>query len=186
MSNNLQGKVIAVTSAGSGIGLATAHILASRGAILSLADNQETLLNETVSSIASTGAIVTGTVVDVSSRSSVETWISSTVSEYGKLNGAANIAGVRGNQLGSATIENIEDEDLDFVWGVNAKGMLNCLRAEIRNTKDGASIVNVASVAGIMGLPMSGAYVASKHTVVGLTRVAAIEKGPRGVKGCEG
>ena len=184
MSNNLHGKVIALTGAASGIGLATSQLLASRGAILCLADLQDAPLQESIKAITaiSSSAVVTGTALDVRDRASVESWIAASVEKHGKLDGAVNLAGVIGKQIGKADVEDIDDDDWDFVLGVNLKGVLNCLRAEIKNIKDGGSIVNAASIAGIMGMPKNGAYIASKHAVVGLTRASAKELGPRAIR----
>jgi NAD(P)-dependent dehydrogenase (short-subunit alcohol dehydrogenase family) len=182
MSTNFQGKVICLTGGASGIGLETSKLLASRGAILSIADVQQEALDSAVSSISATGAAITGTVVNIRDRTSVECWVSSIVQKHGRLDGAVNLAGVIGKQIGVANIEDIEDDDWDFVLGVNLTGTLNCMRAEIKAITDGGSIVNAASIAGVIGMPKNGAYVASKHAVIGLTRAAAKELGPRGVR----
>ena len=115
----------------------------------------------------------------------MESWINSTVEKHGKLDGAVNLAGVIGNQIGIANVEDIEDDDWDFILGVNLNGALNCMRAEIQAlTKIGrrGSIVNAASIAGIKGLEKNGAYIASKHAVVGLTRASAKECGERRIR----
>jgi NAD(P)-dependent dehydrogenase (short-subunit alcohol dehydrogenase family) len=188
MSTNFQGKVIAITGAASGIGLAAAKMLASRGAILSLGDMNDALLQSITKDIASTGGKAFATALDVRKRSAVEAWISETVKREGRLDGAVNLAGVVGKQIGVANIEDIEDDDWDFVVGINLGGVLNCMRAEIKamgNPKEGrrgASIVNASSIAGIIGLPKNGAYIASKHAVVGLTRAAAKECGGKGIR----
>ena len=188
MSTNFEGKVIAITGAASGMGLATAKMLASRGAIVSLGDMNESLLQTTAKDIISAGGHAFATTLDVRNRSAVESWIFETVKREGKLDGAVNLAGVAGKQIGVATIEDIEDDAWDFVIDVNLRGVLNCMRAEIKamgNPKEGgrgASIVNASSVAGIIGMPKNGAYIASKHAVVGLTRAAAKECGPRAIR----
>lgn len=92
-------KVIVITGAASGMGLETAKLLASKGAKVSLADVQEEALNEAVSKIKSAGGTAMGNVVDVRNRHQVEAWISKTVSEFGKLDGAANLAGVIGKHI---------------------------------------------------------------------------------------
>ena len=98
MSTNLQGKVIAITGAASGMGLATAKMLATRGAILALADTNEELLKSTAEDIDSAGGKVSATVLDVRNRMDVEFWIQGVVEKYGRLDGAANLAGVIGKQ----------------------------------------------------------------------------------------
>ena len=82
-------------------------------------------------------------------KKAVEAWIEGVVEKYGRLDGAVNLAGVIGRQIGVANIEDIEDEDWDFVMGVNLMGTLNCLRAEIKGMKrlrKGGSIVNVSLI----------------------------------------
>lgn len=123
-----------------------------------------------------------GTLVDVRSRAAVDAWITATVTKYGVLDGAANIAGTTGKNHEKSYIVDTEDSDWEFVMGVNVTGIMNCMRAQIPNIKDGTAIVNAASVAGLMGIRGSGAYVASKHAVIGLTRTAAKELGPRGIR----
>jgi NAD(P)-dependent dehydrogenase (short-subunit alcohol dehydrogenase family) len=81
-----------------------------------------------------------------------------------------------------AEIQDITDEDWNFILGVNTKGLLNCLRAEIPSFKAGGSIVNAASVSGQIGFAKNGSYVASKHAVIGLTKTAAKELGPKNVR----
>lgn len=180
MSTKFEGKVIALTGGASGIGLETSKMLASRGATVCIADVQEGPLKAAAKEIESAGGKCTTTAVNVRDRKSVESWISSTISEHGKLDGAVNLAGVIGKQIGIADIEDIDDDDWDFVVGVNLTGVLNCMRAELkamRKAGKGGAIVNAASVAGVLGLPKNSAYIASKHAVVGLTRAAAKEYG---------
>jgi NAD(P)-dependent dehydrogenase (short-subunit alcohol dehydrogenase family) len=178
----MENKVIAITGAASGMGLESAKLLAAKGAKVSLADIQAGPLEQAVSEIKASGGTAIGTVVDVRNRAQVEAWIKTTVDTFGKLDGAANLAGVIGKSIGMTPLEDIDDDDWDFVIGVNQKGLLNCLRAQIPHFNDGGSIVNAASVAGLIGFPRNGAYVASKHAVVGLTKTAAKELGPRQIR----
>jgi NAD(P)-dependent dehydrogenase (short-subunit alcohol dehydrogenase family) len=179
----LQGKVIAITGAASGIGLATAHLLASRGATLSLADLQESALNTAAASIsAAYSTPIHSVALDVRSASSVDGWISTTVEKFGRLDGAANLAGVIGKSIGLKGIAEQDEEEWDFVLGVNLTGVMHCLRAQLAVISEGGSIVNAASIAGVMGRKYNAAYAASKHGVVGLTRSAAKEIGGKGVR----
>lgn len=178
----MQDKVIAITGGASGMGLETAKLLASKGAKVSIADVQEGPLKSVVDEINASGGQAMGTVVDVRNRQQVEDWIKATAENFGKLDGAANLAGVIGKHINVTPLEEIDDDDWDFVVGVNQKGLLNCLRAQIPYFNDGGSIVNAASVAGIIGFPRNASYVASKHAVVGLTKTAAKELGPRQIR----
>jgi NADP-dependent 3-hydroxy acid dehydrogenase YdfG len=124
----MQGKVIAITGAASGIGLDTAKLLASKGAKVSLSDVQEGPLKQLVDDITKSGGTAFATVVDVRNRKQVESWIEATVKSYGKLDGVVNAAGVIGRHIGIHGIEDIEDDEWDFVCDVNQRGVFNCLR----------------------------------------------------------
>lgn len=176
------GKVVAITGGASGIGLATAQLLASKGAKLALADAREDALRDVQQQMAAPGTEVDCTAVDVRSRAQVEAWAKKVKQKFGKVDGLAICAGVAGKQLNDALIQDIDDDDWDFVLAVNLKGVLNTLRAFIADLDHGASIITIASLAGITGIAKDGAYVASKHAVVGLSRTAAIELGPRGIR----
>ncbi|KAE9362692.1 NAD(P)-binding protein [Stipitochalara longipes BDJ] len=194
MSTNFKGKVIAITGAASGIGRATATMLAERGATLAIADFNSELLSTAASELKASGASVTATVLDVRDAAAVESWITSTATQHGRLDGAANVAGVISRAAGTAITEDYPYDEFEFIIDVNLKGVFNCLRAELRTMKqlilDGegkegqktGSIVNAASVAGVRGLGRNAPYVASKHAVVGLTRTAAKECGGCGVR----
>lgn len=169
--SSLQGKVIAVTGAASGIGLATVRLLASRGAKLSLIDIQAGPLSDLKDELLLAGTEVITEIVDVRDRNAVDSWIQTTVAHFGQpLDGAANIAGTVGKNMGlpAGRIREITDEEFDLVFSVNAKGCLNCMRAELNNIRTGekgfggGSIVNTSSIAGLMGVPMNAPYVASK------------------------
>ncbi|KAB5576127.1 3-alpha--hydroxysteroid dehydrogenase [Coniochaeta sp. 2T2.1] len=178
-------KVIVITGAASGIGRETAKLLASAGARLSLADFQEAALKEVVAEISSQYGEdkVTYALVDVRDRASVESWIAATVKTFGApIDGVANLAGVIGKEINVSPIWELSDDDWEFVVGVNLKGVFNCLRAEIPHMRDGGSIVNAASIAGLMGFRKNAAYVASKHGVAGLTRSAAKDLGSRNIR----
>lgn len=178
----MDGKVVVLTGAASGMGLVTAKLLGSKGIKLSLADVQQEPLNKVVDEINQAGGSAIGTVVDIRDRAAVESWIAKTVETYGKLDGAANLAGVIGKQHNVGALQDIDDKDFDFIMDVNVKGLLNCLRAQVPNFNDGGAIVNAASVAGVIGFKNNAGYVASKHAVVGLTKGAAKELGARQIR----
>ncbi|UPK92243.1 hypothetical protein LCI18_003178 [Fusarium solani-melongenae] len=178
----LQGKVFAITGAGQGIALATARVLASRGASVSLADNNQATLEEVEKEFRGKNWPVITAVIDVRNGKQVDGWITKTVQEFGRLDGAANIAGVIGKQFGKALVADIDDDDWELVMGINVTGTMNSLRAELRHLADGGSIVNVASNLGSRGEARASAYATSKHAVIGLTKCAAREYGSRGIR----
>jgi NAD(P)-dependent dehydrogenase (short-subunit alcohol dehydrogenase family) len=183
----LQGKVVAITGAGGGIGAATARECAARGASgLALSDINPTQLAAVVKEIQdlSKGVDVVGTAVDVADSDQVDAWITQTVQHFGRLDGAANVAGVEGPRGGKVFVDlaDLTNDHWDFVMGVNLRGLFYCLRAQLRVMGRGASILNVASMAGVMGRPGIAAYSASKHGVVGLSRTAAKEYGEKGIR----
>ncbi|KAL9604773.1 MAG: hypothetical protein Q9219_000221 [cf. Caloplaca sp. 3 TL-2023] len=179
---SFQGKVIAITGAASGIGLATAQVLATRGATVCMADVQS--MNAAVDSIkkASPDAKVHSKTVNVASSQEVDAWIGEIFSQFGNLDGAANVAGVAGKSTSSTFVADVEEDDFDFIVSVNLKGMFNCLKSQLKRMKGPASIVNASSVAGIRGYPMSIAYCASKHGVTGMTTTAASEYAPKNIR----
>lgn len=183
MSTNLKGKVIVVTGAGGGMGLETSKMLASRGAKVSMADVQEKQLRAAADEISQSGGEVSVTVVDVRDEAAVDAWISATVEKFGRIDGAANLAGVLPKTFNTGTVEDQQTEDWNFVLAVNLTGMMYCMRVQLRHMNDNGSIVNASSVAGLIGFANCAAYGASKFGVVGLTRCAAKEVGPtRGIR----
>ncbi|KAJ9425914.1 hypothetical protein QL093DRAFT_2113704 [Fusarium oxysporum] len=168
-------KVIAITGAASGMGLATAKLLASRGASLSLADLNEVALQKLISTLP--GGVVKhlGVAVDVRDAASVEAWIDKTVEKFGKLDGAVNMAGVLGPS--HTSILDTTEKDLNFVMSVNVNGVFNCLKPQIKALKQGGAIVSAASISGQVGLPYSSIYCASKAAVISLSTAAAKENG---------
>lgn len=209
MTSLIEGKVFAITGAASGIGRALANLLAGQGALLSLADVNEGALSSVRAELmklqlqqsnealvkpetrkSNTATILTA-VVDVRSQTACNDWILATVSHFGQpLVGAANLAGVFGPSIAQecGAVRNIKDDEFDWVMQVNVKGTLNCLRAELphmqvgRDGRHGGSIVNASSVSGICGVEYNGPYVAAKHAIIGLTRTAAKEEGPRAIR----
>ncbi|KAJ5861236.1 Short-chain dehydrogenase/reductase SDR [Penicillium soppii] len=168
---SFEGKVLAITGAASGMGLATAKLLATRGAIISLADINEKALDIAIQSLSNSEKHISS-VVDVRNSKSVNEWIQSTVEKLGKLDGAVNMAGVI---TPAASVADETDDNWDFTFAVNTRGVFFCLRAQLNAMKPGGSIVSAASVFGQMGAPGVSAYCASKAAVIGLTRTAAKE-----------
>ncbi|CAK7200375.1 hypothetical protein SEUCBS139899_003070 [Sporothrix eucalyptigena] len=181
MSTNLQGKVVVVTGAGGGMGLETSKMLAARGAKVSMADVTDKAMNEVAEEITGAGGAVLVTVVDVTNRASVDAWIEKTVATFGQpIDGAANLAGILPRNFNTAqeTAEDMDDDEWDRVIAINLTGVMYSMRAELKHMRDGGSIVNASSIAGLMGTPMNMSYGASKFGVVGLTKCAAVDVGP--------
>lgn len=134
---------IAITGASSGIGRATCQILASRGALLSLADLDSKGLQATVENLHSESSQphVT-TIVDVRNSEQVEGWIEDTVARLGGLDGAINLAGV---VTDGVSITEETDAHWDILMGVNAKGVFNCMRAQLKHIRDGGAVVSQGS-----------------------------------------
>jgi NAD(P)-dependent dehydrogenase (short-subunit alcohol dehydrogenase family) len=148
------GKVYAITGGASGIGLATVKLLAEQGAIICFADVDATALAATETYLKEKGARFSATKVDVSKRAQVDAWIEGIVQTFGQLDGAANIAGVIGKHHSIRSIGELDDDEWDRIIAVNLTGCMYCMRAELRNIKDGGSIVNMASIQGITGKPL--------------------------------
>lgn len=179
--DDLAGRAGIVTGAGSGLGRATALALAARGASVVVADRDADAAAGVAAEIEAVGGIARPETVDVTDPEACVALVASCVAAYGGLDLAVNNAGTTG-LTGS-----VVDYPLD-AWrstmAVNLDGVFFSMRAElpVMVAAGRGAIVNVASGAGIMGFAGLPAYVASKHGVVGLTKSAAIECAPRGVR----
>ena len=180
-TEELKGKVALVTGAGSGIGQATAIEFASRGARVVVSDVSREGVAGTAGSILDRGGDALPVVADVSVRRDVDSLVGEAVSSYGGLDFAFNHAGIEGD---SADTSSCTEENWDRVVDVNLKGVWLCMRAEIPVMKRRGQgvIVNNASVAGLVGFRDLPAYCASKGGVVELSRAAALECAPSGIR----
>jgi len=178
---DFRGKVALVTGAGSGIGLAVAKAFAEAGAAVVLADKDESSVESATKDIAGAGYRAVGVRCDVSDEQQVAAMIKETVSKFGRLDAACNNAGIH---VPRAETADAKGEDFDLANAVNLRGIWNCMKYELlqMRTQEGGAIVNVSSQSGIVGIPGLGAYTASKHGVVGLTKAAALEYASRGIR----
>ena len=176
--SNFRGQVVLITGAASGFGALLAERLASYGAHLVLGD-----LN--VDGVDAVAAKLRGDAVviecDVSSEQQVQAMVELGVETHGRVDIAVNNAGI------SAPMKSLVDtteEELDRNFGVNAKGVFFGMKHQIpvMVAQGGGAILNVASVAGILGAPKLAPYAAAKHAVVGMTRTAAVENARHNVR----
>ncbi len=179
MAGLLEGKSALITGGGGGIGRATALIFAREGARLAIADAAQDAAEETVALVNQAGGQAVALTGDVTDSTAVQSMIAAVVSAYGRIDCAFNNAGIAGFQVGAAGKKTHEWEDVSFdrMIGVNLKGVWLCMKHEIVRMLEqgGGRIVNTGSIAGLIGLPTSSAYVAAKHGVLGLTKTAALE-----------
>ena len=174
----LANSVAIVTGAARGLGRAYAEALASEGATIVAADIND--CGETVAAIEASGGGAVASTLDVSDSDSCAAMAALAVETYGRIdiliNNAALYAGLRG-----ARFENLDEQQWDQVMQVNIKGTWLTSRAVVgymRESGNGGSIINIASLAAVFGLPYGLDYVASKAAVIGMTRGMARELGP--------
>ncbi len=178
----MEGKSALVTGAASGIGRASALALARAGAAVCASDIDGEGAAETAQRIINEGGRAISLTCDVTKAEDVRAMVAATVDAFGRLDAAVNNAGI----AGSFTDRLHEADDLVFerVLGVNLRGIWLCMKAELSRmlASGGGSIVNIASVAGLIGAPKAAAYTASKHAVVGLTKSAAVDYAKLGLR----
>ncbi|MBN1516187.1 3-oxoacyl-[acyl-carrier-protein] reductase [Candidatus Sumerlaeota bacterium] len=176
----LDGKVAVVTGSGQGIGKAVALKLAQNGADVVISDINEETMQSAVEEVKTLGRRAIAVACNVTSLESCENLMQQAVEQLGSLDILVNNAGVTRDQL----MMRMKEEDFDFVINVNLKGVFNCCKAGIpRMPKRGpGSVINMASVVGIMGNPGQVNYSASKAGVIGMTRTLAKEYAKRGIR----
>jgi NAD(P)-dependent dehydrogenase (short-subunit alcohol dehydrogenase family) len=174
MEKIFKDQVALITGASFGIGQATAVAFAKRGAKVVVVDWVEDEQHETMRLIESMGAEAIFIKADVSKEPEVKAMIEKTITKFGRLDFAFNNAGIEGT---TASVQACTEENWDTTLAINLKGIWLCMKYQIPAmlTTGAGSIVNCASVAGLVGFPGLPAYVASKHGVIGLTKTAALE-----------
>jgi NAD(P)-dependent dehydrogenase (short-subunit alcohol dehydrogenase family) len=181
MSGMLQDKVVIVTGGGSGIGHASAVRFAQEGAQVAIADINLDQAAAVALEITQAGGRARAFAANVTREVDVEALVAATVSAFGRLDGAFNNAGIGSPQQ---RVADFDETHWQSVLAVNLTGPFLCSKHEIRAMlkTGGGSIVNMASVAGLKGVPLQAAYSASKHGVIGLTRTTAAEYAKRGIR----
>jgi NAD(P)-dependent dehydrogenase (short-subunit alcohol dehydrogenase family) len=179
MTGIVEGKVALVTGGGGGIGRAAALAFAREGARVAVADFAAGAAHDTVAQINAAGGQAITLTGDVTRAEDVRAMIGDTISAYGRLDCAFNNAGIAPYQVDASGKKTAEwsEESFDRMIAVNLKGVWLCMKEEIPHmqSQGGGAIVNTASIAGLIGLVTSSAYVAAKHGVIGLTKTAALE-----------
>jgi NAD(P)-dependent dehydrogenase (short-subunit alcohol dehydrogenase family) len=175
------GQVALVTGASSGMGLATARAFATQGASVVLADINEDALRAATDELTAAGHTVLGMACDVSDEVQVDTLVERAVTTFGRLDMAFNNAGI---MIPPSDAADEPAGSFDRVNAINLRGVWACMKHELRQMREQSSgaIVNCSSLGGLVGLPGRASYHASKHGVLGLTKSAALEYAPRGVR----
>lgn len=174
-------QVALVTGAASGMGLATARAFAEAGAAVVLADIDEKAVQRAAEELTAAGHQAIGVGCDVTDEEQAAVMVDRAVAMYGRLDMAFNNAGI---QVPPSDAADETAENFDHVNAVNLRGVWAAQKHELRQMRQQGSgaIVNCSSLGGLVGLPERAAYHASKHGVIGLTKSAAVEYAPKGIR----
>lgn len=175
------GKVVIITGAAGGIGKVTAKKLSDEGASLALVDLNLEAVKQTIVELGLDDSRAIALQANVANEEQVKAYVDATVEKFGKIDGFFNNAGVEGT---TKSIEEYPIDTFDLVFNVNVKGAYLGLKyvLPVLKKQGYGSVVNTASGAGLMASPGMVAYIASKHALIGMTRVAALEAASTGVR----
>ena len=180
MAETMAGKVALITGGSSGIGQATALAFAKEGVKSIVTGRSQAGLNETLSQVNALGGSIHALTADVRSPEDVERMVAEAASAFGRLDYLVNNAATQGevNALADQRLESFEE-----VFDTNVRALFLCMKHALPLLlKQGGAIVNLSSGGGLVGVPGASVYCASKHAVMGMTKVAAIEYAQQGIR----
>lgn len=177
----LENKVAIITGSGSGIGKEIATTYAQEGAKVVIADFNEEVMNATVKELIDAGYTAMGVKVNVSNEEDVQRMVEESIAKFGRIDILVNNAGVGDNMQAAA---NVEDDIWNRVMDINVTGVMRCIRRILPHFEKngGGTIVNMASLSGVMGGRGGLTYTAAKHAVVGMTKNVASHYGPLNIR----
>ena len=169
--SSLQGKTAVITGGNSGVGAATAMLFAREGANVVISARRQAALDEVAAKITAEGGNVITVSTDISKDEDCKVLMSTAIEKFGKIDILVNNAGVL--DTGLAPVDRFDDAEIQKIISINQVGTMQCIRAALAHMTEGASIVNVASVAGVNG-GGGAAYVSTKAAIIGITKHTAL------------